>query len=189
VEVLRALDPAVAAARPGSVVFHPFISCSGERGPFTDAFARAGVFGIDQTVTLAEFARGVYEGLGLAARDCYTAAGGIPREVHVTGGAARAAPMRAILAACLGCPVRTVAQPETGAAGAAMMAAVSVGIFPDMAACADRWVKPLLGAADMPDPALVSCYDALFPIYRDGYAMMPALWRRLHAAREAGHVA
>jgi erythritol kinase (D-erythritol 1-phosphate-forming) len=189
VELLRAFDPAVAAARPGSVVFHPFISSSGERGPFTDAFARAGMFGIDQTVTLAGLARGVYEGLGLAARDCYTAAGGIPREVRVTGGAARAAPMRAILGACLGCPVRTVARQETGAAGAAMIAAVCVGLFSDMAACADRWVKPRLGAQEMPEPALASFYDALFPIYQDGYAMMPSLWRRLHAVREAGHVA
>ncbi len=188
-EMLRALDEGVAGARPGAVVFHPFISLAGERGPFTDAYARASAFGIDQRVGLMDLARGVYEGLGFAARDCYAAAGGAPAEIRVSGGAARSAPMRAILAACLDRNLRGVAQPEAGAAGAAMIAAVCAGLYPDMAACAAAWIGPLLGPLEPPDPALVALYDRLFPIYRDGYAAMPDLWRRLHAAREDAHAA
>lgn len=188
-DVIRALDAAVAGARPGALVFHPFISSAGERGPFTDSFARAGMFGLDQSVGFAELVRGVYEGLGLAARDCYAAMGGVPAEVRVSGGASRSAPMRAILAACLDRPVRIAAQPEAGAAGAAMMAAVRIGAFADMRACAARWVAPLLGAAEAPDPELARAYDRLFPIYRDAYNAMPGLWRRLHAAREGFHAA
>jgi erythritol kinase len=85
-DILRALDEAAGAARPGAVLFHPFISSSGERGPFTDPFARAGLLGMDQNVRLPEVARGVYEGLGLAARDCYVAMGGLPATVWITGG-------------------------------------------------------------------------------------------------------
>ena len=51
-------------ARPGAVLFHPFISSSGERGPFIDPHARAGLLGIDQNVRLPEIARAVYDGLG-----------------------------------------------------------------------------------------------------------------------------
>ena len=39
------------------------------------------------------------------------------------------------------------------------------------------------------DPALARAYDALFPIYRDAYAAMPPLWRRLRRARETSHAA
>ncbi|MBW3653548.1 MAG: vitamin K epoxide reductase family protein, partial [Actinobacteria bacterium] len=62
--------------------------------------------------------------------------------------------MRRILAAALGADIRRVEREETGAAGAAMIAAVQLGLFPDMAACAARWVDPLLGAAETPDAAL-----------------------------------
>ncbi len=182
--VLRALDDAVAAAAPGAVLYHPFISSSGERGPFLDPYARASLLGFDQATGLAELARGVYEGLGLASRDCYMALGGVPDQVRVTGGAARSAPMRAILAACLDRPVRGAALAEAGAAGAAMIAAVSLGLHPDMAACARQWLVDD-GAAEMPDPALAAAYERLFPLYREGYQALPGLWRRLHGLRHA----
>ncbi|HYZ32535.1 MAG TPA: hypothetical protein VE684_09670, partial [Crenalkalicoccus sp.] len=80
--------------------------------------------------------------------------------------------------------VRPVAQPEAGAAGAAMIAAVQLGLFPDMAACARAWVAPLLGEAEPPDPALAARYAALFPLYRAGYAALRGWWRDLHLVRE-----
>ena len=182
VAVLRALDVLVASARPGAVLFHPFISSSGERGPFLDPHARASLLGFDQATGLGEMARGVYEGLGLASRDCYGALGGVPAAVRVTGGAARSAPMRAILAACLNRPVRGAAQAEAGAAGAAMVAAVSLGCYGGMAECAHDWLGGG-GAAEAPDPALAAFYEQLFPLYRSSYAALPGLWRGLHGMR------
>jgi erythritol kinase len=135
-------------------------------------------------VRMPDVARGVYEGLGLAARDCYVAMGGLPMGVRITGGAARSKSMRTILAACLNCPVRAAAHEEAAAAGAAMMAAVSVGLYPDIAACTARWIAPVKGEVEWPDPALVRAYEALFPVYRDGYAALPGVWRRMQAARE-----
>jgi len=184
-EILTALGEMALAARPGAAIFHPFISTAGERGPFTDATARASLIGLDQTVRLKDVARAVFEGLGFAARDCYVAIGGAPADIRITGGAARSPALRAILAACLDRPVRVSGQPEAGAAGVAMMAAVRIGLFADMAACAAAWVMPRLEAPLQPDPALVDIYAKLFPIYRDAYAALPPLWRRLHAVREA----
>lgn len=185
---LQAMDTAVAAARPGAAIYHPFISTSGERGPFLDPFARASLIGFDGSAGLGEIARAVYEGIGLGARDCYAALGGAPADIRITGGAARSAAMRAILAACLDRPVRSAAHAEAGAAGAAMIGAVSTGLFPDMHACIRRWIDR--GSdAEAPDPALARIYDALFPIYREGYATLPALWRTLHRAREPLHAA
>jgi erythritol kinase len=187
-EILTALGDLALAARPGAAIFHPFISTAGERGPFTDATARASLLGLDQTVRLKDLTRAVFEGLGFAARDCYVAIGGAPGDIRLTGGAARSPALRAILAACLDRPVRVSGQPEAGAAGVAMMAAVRIGLFADMAACATAWVMPRLEAPLQPDPALVEIYGKLFPIYRDAYAALPSLWRRLHAVRETQHV-
>ena len=185
---LAALDDAVAAARPGAAIFHPFISRSGERGPFVDPHARASLIGFDQSAGLPELARGVYEGICLAARDCYAALGGAPAEIRVSGGAAKAAPIRSILAACLDRPVRSAAHAEAGAAGAAMIAAVSLGLFADLAGCAQTWLRSS-NEIEPPDPALVRTYDALFPIYRDGYVALSDTWRRLHRVREVPNAA
>ncbi|MGH7159242.1 MAG: FGGY family carbohydrate kinase [Acetobacteraceae bacterium] len=188
IEILRAIDAAVGGARPGAIVYHPFISTSGERGPFVDACARAALLGIDQNVRLADLARGVYEGLGFSSRDCYRAMGGVPPAVRVTGGAARSKVMRKILAACLDRPVSGAAHAEAGAAGAAMMAAVGTGLYPDMAACAARWIGAAAPPAEMPDRDLAAIYDGLFPIYRASYAVMPPFWHRLHGARARSDV-
>ena len=184
-DILRALDDAVLKARPGAVLFHPFISSSGERGPFIDPFARAGLLGIDQNVRLPEVARAVYEGLGFAARDCYIAMGGLPASVRITGGAAHSESMRVILAACLNCPVSLVAHDEAGAAGAAMIAAGSVGLYRDMAECVTRWIAQPKSDILNPDSALARTYEVLFPVYREGYASLPTVWRRMHDARKA----
>ena len=180
--ILAALNDGVASARPGAIVYHPFISTAGERGPFTDAFARAGLFGLDQNVRLMDLARGIYEGLCFAARDCYVAIGGAPAQIRVTGGGAKSRILRQILSSVLDRPVRTAAHEEAGAAGAAMIAAVQQGVFSDMAACAATWVAPRPATTVTPDPALVDLYGRLFPVYRDAYHAMPAIWRQFHAA-------
>ena len=184
-DILARLGEAALRARPGAALFHPFISSAGERGPFTDATARASFIGLDTHVRLPELARAVFEGLGLAARDCYAAIGGAPADIRVTGGAARSPAIRHILAACVDRPVRVTSQQEAGAAGAAMIAAVCVGLHPDMASCARAFVAPRLEAPIVPAPDLVALYDALYPVYRDAYAALPPVWRRLHAVREA----
>lgn len=181
---LRRLDAAVAEARPGATLYHPFISSAGERGPFNDPYARAALLGLDQDASLADLARGIYEGLAFAARDCYAAIGGVPREIHLTGGAARSRTMQRLLAASLDRPVRSAAQKEAGAAGAAMIAAVCIGLFPDMAECAGRWTRPGDAPATLPDPDLVRTYAVQFEIYQDTYRAMRGFWRRLHKARE-----
>lgn len=188
-EVVAALDPMVDGARPAAALFHPFISAAGERGPFTDTNARASLLGVDRSLGLGELARSVFEGIGFAARDCYEATGGIPDEIRAAGGTAKAASMCRILAACLDRPVVSVLQPEAGAAGAAMIAAVNLGLFGSIGQAVDAWITPLLQEPVLPDPALVRTYAAHFPLYRASYAALPPIWRRLHGVREALHAA
>jgi len=37
---------------------------------------------------------------------------------------------------------------------------------------------------EWPDPALARAYEVLFPVYRDGYATLSGVWRRMNTARE-----
>jgi len=183
--LLDGLDDRLMAARPGAALFHPYISPAGERGPFADPDARASFTGLAQGTGWFDMMRSVFEGLAFAARDCYAAAGPTPAEVRLSGGAARSAAARAILSAVLDRPLRTVAREESGAAGACMIAATREGLFPDLAACADAWVTPFMGAAEPPDPALVATYAPLFERFRATREALAPTWAPLAELRRA----
>ena len=178
-ELIGRIEGWVAAARPGSLLFHPYISEAGERGPFVNNHARAGFNGLGLSHRFPDLMRGVIEGLGLAARDCYAAMGASSSEVRLTGGAGRSRALRGILAACLGAPVRVSSREEAGAAGAAMIAACAIGAYEDMNAAIARWVTPALGEAEAPDAALVDIYESLFPAYLAARKALEPVWDRL----------
>ncbi|MCP1170605.1 carbohydrate kinase, partial [Limimaricola sp. ASW11-118] len=90
-----------------------------------------------------------------------------------------------VLAAATGSEVRVSAREEAGAAGAAMMAAVAIGAYPDMEACIAEWVTPLLGAAEPPDPVLRDTYASLFPAYVRARAALAPVWDGLAQHRAA----
>lgn len=175
----------LSASEPGQLLYHPYISEAGERGPFVNADARAGFIGLAQHHRFPDLLRAVAEGLGMATRDCYGAMGPLPTELRLTGGAARSPGLRGILSAALDTPVRVSDRDEAGAAGAAMMAAVANGVYPDMQACIAEWVTPLLGDAESPDPKLVATYQRLFPAFVSARQALPETWDTLAAARDA----
>ena len=172
-------------SRPGQIAYLPYISEAGERGPFVNADARAGFTGLSLTHRYPDLLRAVAEGLAMAMRDCYAAMGPLPGELRLTGGAARSPALRGILSAAIGAPVRVSSRDEAGAAGAAMMAAVAAGVYPDMAACIAAWVTPLLSAPEAPDPALTAAYDRLFPAFSAARAALPPTWAALATARQS----
>ena len=182
-DLLKGLDDRIMAAEPARALYHPYISQAGERGPVMEPAARAMFTGLELGMGFADMMRAVFEGLCFASRDCYSAMGDIPREVRVTGGAARSTALRVMLASVLKAPVRIVQREEAGAAGAAMMAAVQQKLYPDMDACAAAWVNPLLGASTAPDPSLIRLYDGAFGIYKETRERMRPLWRAMVANR------
>ena len=185
-EALAEFDARVHEAKLGAGLFHPYIHEAGERGPFIDASARAQFVGLSSRIGFIDLVRAVYEGLVLAARDCYAAMGRVPEEIRVAGGAARSKSLKLLLASALGVPVRESTREEAGAAGAAMMAAVAVGAFSDMAGAVAKWVAPTLRDTVQPDPALQALYDRLFPIYVRTRRVMPPIWSDLAAVRRGG---
>jgi erythritol kinase len=182
--LLAGLEAHIAAAPPGSALYHPYILEAGERGPFMNADARAQFTGLSTNTSFAGLFRAIYEGLGFAARDCYGVMGKMPDEIRVTGGAARSTTLLQIFAAMLDAPVRRVTREETGAAGAAMIAAMSLGLHSSLAACADVWVTPTLSTLTAPDPHLSHFYREMFPTYRAVRDAMPPVWAAMAHARE-----
>jgi len=182
-ELVARIDGWMDRSRPGALVYHPYISEAGERGPFVNADARASIVGLSAAHRFPDVIRAVIEGLGMAARDCYAAMGDMPSELRLTGGAARSAALRRVLAASLETPVRVSAREEAGAAGCAMMAAVAIGAYDTMDACIAEWTTPLLGEAETPDPDLVPIYDRHFTNYRTARESLAPVWDGLAAAR------
>jgi erythritol kinase len=175
-ELLARMDGWMADSTPGALIFHPYISDAGERGPFINPAARASLIGLSGHHRFADLMRAVIEGLGLAARDCYAAMGDMPTEIRLTGGAARSSALRAVLSACVGAPTRVSARQEAGAAGAAMMAAVAIGVYPDMPACIAEWVTPALGPAEPNDPELTLLYARRYEDYLKARIALAPVW-------------
>jgi erythritol kinase (D-erythritol 1-phosphate-forming) len=174
---MKCIDGWLQSGRPGALLYHPYISDAGERGPFVDPNARADFIGLTSESRYPDLFRAVVEGLGMAARDCYLSMGvPMPDELRLTGGATRSPTLRGVLGAVVGAPTRISTRDEAGAAGAAMMAAVALGIYPDMEACIAEWVTPLLGQPETPDAELMQLYARLFPAYRQARQALVPTW-------------
>ena len=178
-DLIPRIDAWFAESRPTNLLYHPYISEAGERGPFVNAHARAGFTGLSTRHGFGDMLRAVVEGLGMATRDCYAAMGDMPSELRITGGAARSRALRSSLSAAVKAPVRISDREEAGAAGVAMMAAVAIGAYPDMDSCIAEWVTPLLGEAEAPNVEDAERYDRLFDAYKDIREAIAPTWDKL----------
>jgi xylulokinase len=172
--VFAALMDEAAAAPAGSegLLFLPYLS--GERTPHPDPLARGAWVGLTLRHTRAHMIRAVLEGVAFGLRDGFmllaqVGLGELTR-VRVTGGGARSPLWRAILASVLAAPLETVAASEGAAYGAALLAGVGVGVWPDVAAACAATIQP--GEVTSPDAGWQREYERLYPVYQSLY---PAL--------------
>ena len=130
-----------ATVPPGAdgVTFLPYLQ--GERTPHRDASLRAAFVGLSLAHSRAHMTRAVLEGVCFALRDSLTILqelGLAPGHLLLTGGGAKSAFIRQLQADVFGLPVTTVNREEGGAYGAALLAAVGVGAFPDLQTAVQR---------------------------------------------------
>ena len=169
-----------AAAPVGSdgLLFLPYLS--GERTPHADPLARGAFVGLTTRHEPVHLVRAVLEGVAFGLRDgldLITAAGvAHTGEIRVTGGGARSALWRQILAEVLGRPVATVNTTEGAAYGAGILAAVGTGWFGDVQSATGAWV----GTADAAAPSSdAGAYAELHDLYRDLYPALRETFHRL----------
>ncbi|WP_394742895.1 FGGY family carbohydrate kinase [Natronococcus roseus] len=175
---IETLEPIAAstAAGSGGVLFLPYLSTTGERGPFTDPNARAGFVGLTPEHTRAHVVRSVYEGLSLAVRDCIEHLPAAPTRVYLTGGGSRSAFWCDLLADCLGIELLVPKAEYPAAKGAATLLAVGLGIEPSLEQAGSR-----LGETERrydPDGDIAETYDELYEHYRRTRHDMQPVWER-----------
>jgi xylulokinase len=154
--------------RAGSdgLFFLPYLT--GERTPHPDPYARAGWIGLTLRHSRAHMTRAVLEGVAYGLKDSFelmraAGLGGI-RQVRISGGGAKSNLWRQILASVLGVELVTINTTEGAAYGAALLAGVGAGIWPDvLKACQETVV---ITGRDMPDQAQVEVYAKGYQIYR-----------------------
>jgi erythritol kinase len=86
----------------------------------------------------------LWAGLGHAARDGYAALGLQPAEVRLADTGAMGSLARPVFGACLGAPLRLIDTSAPATAGAALVAAISLGHYRDLADGFAEWVEPRL---------------------------------------------
>jgi len=152
---------------PGAdgVTFLPYLQ--GERTPHRDAALRASFTGLSLAHTRAHMTRAVLEGVCFALRDSVEilrALGVAPEALLLTGGGAKSDLIRQLQADIFGLPVQTVNREEGGAYGAALLAAVGAGAFPDLKTAVQRTLTRRPAAA--PNAATHDTYDRIYARFR-----------------------
>jgi xylulokinase len=133
-----------AGVPPGAegVTFLPYLQ--GERTPHRDASLRGAFLGLSLAHTRAHLTRAVLEGVCFALRDSVEILrelGVAPSYLLLTGGGARNPFIRHLQADVFGVPVTTVNREEGPAYGAALLAAVGAGAFPDLKSAAEHTLR------------------------------------------------
>jgi xylulokinase len=164
------LSQEASAITPGAegVTFLPYLQ--GERTPHRDAAARGAFLGLSLAHSRAHLARAVLEGVCFALRDSLSILrelGLSPDSMLLTGGGAKSPFVRRLQAEVFGLPVCTVNREEGPAYGAALLAAVGVGAFPDINAA----VKATLSRTPLayPEAGAHAAYDEAYRRFRDAY--------------------
>jgi erythritol kinase len=101
--------------------------------------------GLTGTTTLYDLLQATHEAVGCEARACYAALDQRPREVRLVGRQPPGAAALQMLGAGLGAQLRPLLRTAPAAAGAALIAAVSLGVYKDLAAADADWVARHLG--------------------------------------------
>ncbi|MEM9479867.1 MAG: glycerol kinase GlpK [Verrucomicrobiota bacterium] len=127
---------------------------TGLGAPHWDADARGAIFGITRETGPAELARATLESLTYQTHDLFEAMardGIAPTTIRVDGGAAKNDWLMQFLADMLGIPVERPTNVETTAMGAAFLAGLGAGIYPDLETAAATWKSDAIFKPAMTD--------------------------------------
>ncbi|GIQ61453.1 gluconate kinase [Paenibacillus cisolokensis] len=142
---------------------------AGERAPHWDEDARGVFVGLSLGHDRRHMIRAALEGIvfGLrAVAEAVAELGGPIREIRVSGGFFRSAPLRQLTADMIGCPVAMADTSDASALGAARFALEALGLQ----------AGPAPGIAELrhPDAGASAVYNRLYPVYRSLYGSLAA---------------
>jgi sugar (pentulose or hexulose) kinase len=164
--VFDILEEEVSKIEPGShgVIFHPYMSATGERAPFTKTTAKANFFGMDYHSNRYVLLRALYEGIAFSNKHCLDVYPIPITDVRLSGGGSKSPVWCQIFADILNSPIRIPSGTELGAKGAAWNAAFAIGIFKTREEAVDQFCK--VTRTYEPNPEAVKRYAELYEIYK-----------------------
>jgi xylulokinase len=173
---------------PGAdgLLFLPYLF--GERTPLMDPMAQGAFVGLQYRHERGHVARAIMEGVAFALRDAVQISvqlGAHVSEVVIAGGGARSTVWRQIMADVLGLPLKRSRQEEQTVLGAALLAGVGVGIYPDAwaaARLAEQYDTPTV-----PNSGAHAFYNELYAQYQGLYPALRETMHRLHALTQRAH--
>jgi xylulokinase len=149
----------------GGVTFLPYLT--GERCPHNDPFATGFFGGMTLGHSRANLSRAVFEGISFGLLDCLNLLKGLGAElseIRVTSGGAKSRFWIQMLADVFGAPCTTLEIDEGPAFGAAILAGVGIGLWPNVSHACEQVVK----VRDVTDPQGVE-YGPAFERFRQLY--------------------
>ena len=184
-EILKTTDFAAEQAGiqklgENQVFYLPYLM--GERSPHNDPRARALFLGMSMDTTREDMTQAVLEGVAFALRDSLEVARSLGNHIsssRICGGGAKSPLWRRIIANVMNLKLELLENEEGPALGAAMLAAVGCGEYPDVASAAENLVK-VAGTVE-PEPELVQKYEERYQKFREIYPAVKALYQTLEA--------
>lgn len=174
-------DDLVEAVPPGSMglMLQPYWS-PGIKVPGPEA--KGAMIGFGDVHTRAHMYRAILEGLAYALREGkerIEKRSGIPiTELRVAGGGSQSDAAMQLTADIFGMPAARAHVYESSGLGAAIAAAVGLGLYPDFASAVQAMTRR--GKVFMPDPANSKIYDQLYRrVYRKMYARLQPLYQEI----------
>jgi len=171
-------EAAKVPAGSDGLLFLPYLC--GERTPHPDPLARGSWVGLTTRHTRAHLTRSVLEGVAFGLKDIFSlmqdAGMRAIDQVRVSGGGAKSNVWRQILADVLESEFVTVNTTEGAAYGAALLAGVASGVWPNVdTACAET-----IRTGDLVSPNVTNAsrYAEMYPQYQSLY---PALRQISHS--------
>lgn len=158
---------------PNDPLFHPFLY-----GGRLGAHFRGGFFGLAGWHTEGHMLRAVLEGVMFEHRrhvEVLKQAGVAFSRAILSGGGSRSPHWPQIFADGLGSEISVAESRETGALGAAMGAAVGVGMYGDVEKAVAAMAR--LAATYRPDPAMRAHYDRRYSLWTRLNAALDPFWR------------
>lgn len=180
-------DKTIAHERPGRLLMIP--AFAGERTPTWDTTARGAMVGLDLDVDASDLAIAIYEGTALGLGDNLERMEevlGDLKPVRSVGGGSKSKSWTQIKADVLGVPVQVPRLGHGAAAGAAMLAGIATGLWPD------NEMARILGAKEgtifEPDSEMTKKYVKRLELYRQLQGMLPPITQALQRAEQGKSV-
>ncbi len=183
--VFRMIDETVEQMEPGSnyLIFTPWMY--GERAPVADIYVRSSFINLSADHQREHMLRAVYEGVAYNLRwilELMSDKFGYSQDtMRVIGGGARGGPWLQIIADITGKRVERVANSqEAGAVGAALIAAIGLGIYDGFPA-----LKEIVQVdrAFEPDVSNSEVYNRLYAAYKEVYHSLKGVYRGINQER------